>query len=247
MILKNMQHFGQTLTQYFAQLSRLCAFAQLPRLCAFAQLPRLCAFALLFLPFGCLAQADNPSIPDDSGLFDDDMSRRFGAQIILGGNASQIDGDKMADYNHLGIAAGLRGVVHITPKISTSIGIWYSQEGSRINYQKDLGSVLEHIDLDYIRVPLLFHYRNWRLQFDAGLNYGRLLRVDILSIYGTDVTNAYEPDMPRNDIGYTLGGTFFATKHWGINTQFTRSFLNILKTGGQSNGYFFGVGAVYQL
>jgi hypothetical protein len=200
----------------------------------------------LLLPLGAFAQTDAPP-PDDSGVFDDKLDRRFGAQIIVGGNAAQIDGDNMADYNHLGINAGLRGVIRFTPKISTSIGIFYSQEGARVNYAKDFNSVLEHIDIDYIRVPVLFHYRNWRFQIDAGLNYGRLMRVDILSAYGTDVTAAYEPNMPRNDLGYTLGGSFFLTKHWGINVQHTRSFLNILKTGGQSNGYFISVGALYQL
>ncbi len=207
-----------------------------------------------------------PTDPDDgtSGdtagdkIAEERTPSRFGAQILLGFNAAQIDGDGMAGYNKFGLNAGIRGIVHIRPKFDASVEIQYNQRGAALGL-RDYNSTLRSINLDYAEIPIMAHYRDWRFQVGAGLSYGRLLNVKVTDIGGADLTDALIKDLKTYDISYVLAGNLFFNKHLAANMQFSRSFINLLKSDSNLfrnyafysnnlfNSYYFTMRLCYQL
>lgn len=157
---------------------------------------------------------------------------RFKAGIIVGFNAAQLDGDRSAGYNKLGLVAGLRGVTVITNKIEVSIELLYSQRGSRSSLVPDNSNVPFKIATDFIEIPLLFNYKDWydeegeyyKLHFHAGFSYGRLISTNVED--DSPVSNLVQAseDFNKNDWSYMLGATFYAGPHVAFTFRWSRSF-----------------------
>ena len=161
--------------------------------------------------------------------------RRFQVQVIAGTNASQIDGDLYAGYNKLGLVAGLGVNTILTEKTSLGIEILYSQQGSQS--ELFIGNNFQpfKIQLDYIEVPILYHFKDWlvegeekaddyyKIMISGGVTYGRLFNTSIESA-SPDFRNLV--DFFRDDqVALTLGATFMATKNIGFTARWTRSFI----------------------
>ena len=205
-------------------------------------------FTLLCLPFFAVAQFEEPQFDHkieqntDGNKFLNDMQRRFGAQLILGFNASQIDGDGMEGFHKFSLNGGVRGLVNWSPKLSTSIDLLFSQKGAqRVALDNP---ILSRVDLDYVEVPIMMQYRDWRFQFGAGVSYARLVNFKVIDLDRNDVTAAYTPR--ASDVNWLVGGTLFLTKKWGINVQYQRSVFSVLEGGGW-NSFHWTARAVYQL
>lgn len=172
--------------------------------------------------------------------------QRFKAGLIAGLTASQIDGDESAGYHKVGLQGGLRGVVALKPKQEASVEILYSQRGCR-NQPKTFP--IYSTTLDYIEVPVQWHYKDWfiedgagdesqdfyRVQFNIGASYGRLLGFRDDS-EGGGITEAL-PDLNRNSFCFVVGGSFFASRHLGFTFRYHRA-LNRLYNPRDSGGYF---------
>jgi hypothetical protein len=185
-----------------------------------------------FVAFANIASAqndtDNTNEVGEAKTRDErEDTRRFGAQILAGFNAAQLDGDGMADFNHLGINAGLRAFVRISPKFTTSVDILYAQTGAQAG--RLYSSPFRTINLNYIQVPVMVHYANWRWQVGTGLSYNNLLNAQFIEFTsGKDLMESSYAAVPRNfDVTAHLEATFFFTKKWGLNMQYSRSLMNI--------------------
>jgi Outer membrane protein beta-barrel domain len=153
-------------------------------------------------------------------------TRRFGLQGLLGFNAAQLDGDYMAGYHHFGINGGLRAYIRLAPKFTTSLGIVYTQTGAQVN-RLDIRSNLRTIDLDYIQIPLMVHYSDWRVQAGLGLSYNRLMNSRIIELNGLDVTaTAFGTKIRDFDIVAHIEASVFFTKHWALNMQYSPAIMN---------------------
>jgi len=52
-------------------------------------------------------------------------NERFNAGLVVGYNASQIDGDYYKGFNKYGLTAGIRGITRLTPNFDFNIeGLW---------------------------------------------------------------------------------------------------------------------------
>lgn len=170
--------------------------------------------------------------------------QRFRAGPIVGLTASQIDGDASAGYHKVGWQAGLRGAAILNKKQQLSIEILYTQRGN-INEPKTYPYY--KTTLDYIEVPVQWHYADWlveaandannfyRLQFNAGLSYGRLMGYKDAYEDGFGIAAALD-DLNENSFCVMLGATFYATKHVGFTFRWHRA-LNYLYKPGDGGNY----------
>lgn len=181
--------------------------------------------------------------------------QRFRAGIILGATASQINGDDSAQFNKLGITAGLKVNTILTDKSDFIIEILLSQRGSQTELFSQSAALQRTIHLDYIQVPLIFNYKDWldedddyyKLHFQAGLSYGRLFNTR----FENSPLEEAGPFFRQNDISWLAGATFFANDHLGFFARYNRS-INLLFKTSSSNpnvnsllSYFLSFGGNY--
>lgn len=184
----------------------------------FSPVIRVCAIIFLILAYTESASA---------------QERRFQAGILFGFNASQITGDKMWGYRKAGLNMGFRINTIIKPRIDVSMDILYSQRGAQSALSLDNSKPLSRINLHYIEVPVIFHYKDWevevdktsyyRMDFQAGLAYGRLFRARAVS-------NAFEGQeelFNNNDFSWLIGAGYHATSHSSFHFRYTSS-INLL-------------------
>lgn len=172
------------------------------------------------------------------------QKQRFKAALIAGLTASQIDGDESAGYNKVGFQAGLRGVAILKKKQEASIEILYTQRGCRNEPQTP---PFFSTTLNYIEVPVQWHYHDWlveyeneadnfyRVQFNVGLSYARLLSFKDKYDDGFGITAAL-PSLKRNSFCFLVGATFYATRHLGIVVRYHRA-LNALYSPLDGGGF----------
>ena len=185
-------------------------------------------FLLLFSAFANAAYAqgdtNNTNNTEEETLDTPTEGRRFGAQILAGFNAAQLDGDGMLGYNHFGANAGVRVYVRLSPKFTTSLDLVYSQTGAAA--RRFEFPVYRAINLDYVQIPLMVHYSDWKVRFGAGLSYGRLISVQsINATTGQDdeVISRYN----RNyEVCMHLEGTYVINERWGVQLAYSQGLMN---------------------
>ena len=140
-------------------------------------------------------------------------AQRFDAAVLAGVTVSQLDGDNSAGYNKVGLIGGLDGIILLSEKMEVSVGLHFNQQGSRCETNLDAGApcgVLK-INLNYVDIPVLFHYKDWksgsgdhyRLQFNIGLGYGRLISGKAQDRFGDEVpTDQLRKDQISGQVGF---------------------------------------------
>jgi len=188
-------------------------------------LKNLLVIALSLLVFEALAQ--------DEGI----PTRRFGATILAGFNASQIDGDNSAGFNKVGINAGIRSDIFLTSKMELNIGILFSQRGSRPDSKEFIDDF--NYELSYIQVPVLISYKDWyqssddfhRVRAFGGLSFGRLV--------GTKLDQTafdFFPDaLAKNSLGLHFGIGYNFNKNLRVTTAFMRELIFLYNVRREAN------------
>ncbi len=155
------------------------------------------------------------------------------ASLLLGFNASQVDGDTYAGYHKVGLNTGVSALVPISKRFSWNIELLYNQKGSRkFANPKDGDNVSYKLVLDYADVPLLFNYHDKdKISFGLGVSMGALVRFkefqdEIETLSTTD-------DYKKFDYNLLFNGQYNFSPHFGINIRYAISFLNISNIGKQ--------------
>ncbi len=159
-------------------------------------------------------------------------AQRFGAGVVLGFNASQIDGDMLAGYNKLGLHIGLKSSVYMSDRIDLNVEFLYSERGSA-----DPDGP-KKIRLQYIELPILMTYMDWlsddeeyyRLHFHGGFSLGRLFKTGIVDDSG--VLTSYEDLLRKNDLSLLGGFTYKINQHWGVGARYTSALTRLSKGDG---------------
>lgn len=159
---------------------------------------------------------------------------RFKAAVIAGLTASQIDGDRSAGYNKLGLLAGLRGIARLKNREDLSIEFLYAQRGSQSTLLKDQFDPFRFSHtLNYLEIPVQWHYKDWlveyeddkdnfyRASFNFGFSYARLINYSSNG-EGFGVGGAL-PVLKKSDISFLLGANFMASQHLGFTFRYVRS------------------------
>ncbi|MBK7939195.1 MAG: outer membrane beta-barrel protein [Lewinellaceae bacterium] len=176
--------------------------------------------------------------------------RRFKAGIVAGVTASQIDGDASAGYNKVGLQGGLRVAAILKEKQDASVEIVFTQRGCR-NEAKT--PPYFKTTLNYIEVPVQWHYHDWlveggdesenfyRVQFNAGLSYARLLGYKDDSDGSIAGITPALPDLERNSFCFLVGASFYASKNVGFNFRYHRAINKLYKPGKPGTNYAYSL------
>lgn len=162
---------------------------------------------------------------------------RFRAGAVVGLTASQIDGDLSAGYNKLGFQGGLRVISRLKGRQEASMEFLFSQRGCQNELiPSDFDPNPFALTLNYIEVPIQWHYKDWlveydddkynyyRVSFNAGLSYGRLIGSKVDDDFNW--LNNVAPDyLAKNDLSLLLGFNFFANRHLGFTARWMRSLV----------------------
>jgi hypothetical protein len=162
---------------------------------------------------------------------------RFKAGAVFGLTASQIDGDLSAGYNKLGFQGGLRVISRLKGKTEASMEILFSQRGCQNELiPNDFDPNPFALTLNYVEVPIQWHFKDWlveydeekynyyRVSFNAGLSYARLINSKVDDDFNW--LNSVAPDyLTRNDLSIVLGANFWANRHLGFTVRWNRSLV----------------------
>lgn len=159
---------------------------------------------------------------------DENEGRLFKAGVVLGFNASQLDGDRFRGYSKLGLNAGLKAkyLLPSKPKVGLGVEMLFSMKGSSedLNFSSANNTQFK-IKMNYIEIPVLVSYKEWNIDFHAGVSYGRLISAstEILT------TDYIESDFRKDDMNVLLGATYVFLEDWGVTLRYSRSFVNAVR------------------
>lgn len=165
-------------------------------------------------------------IPDESSA----QERRFRGGVLLGFNASQIDGDELWGYNKAGLNLGGRFLAILNPRMDLSMDLLYSQRGSQSQLTLDNSVPLNRYNLHYFEIPFIFHFKDWaavsteeetfyRVEATAGLAYSRLIRARMYN----NPFEGREDLLRQDDFSWLVGFGFHATPRQGFHFRYTSS------------------------
>lgn len=141
---------------------------------------------------------------------------RFRGGVILGLNASQVDGDDFAGYHKLGINGGFLSEIPVSKKFFTSVEILYSQKGAKSRTYA--GYPTEYrVNLEYAEVPVLINFQEkTAVNFGLGFSYGRLLKS---KEYRDELPQPPSTDFNRDDICIVANGNYLISDHLRLNIR----------------------------
>jgi hypothetical protein len=149
--------------------------------------------------------------------------QRFEAAAVAGLNLSQLDGDQLRGFRHFGFQGGLRVNAILSERWRAGIELLFSQQGSRrgnIDDRADSEMDIEDVQINMVEVPLLVHFRDWRVELAAGGSYGNIINYTITEVDGEDGTE-FHP-LSENVFSIILGGSFYFTDHISMEIRWSR-------------------------
>ncbi|MGB0839673.1 MAG: porin family protein [Chitinophagales bacterium] len=159
-------------------------------------------------------------------------SQVFNAGFTFGGNFTQIDGDAIGGYTKIGLNAGLVSEINLNDSWRLGFELLYSQKGSSTFFSTgNTTSTNFTIALDYIDIPILIKYYDWRggFTFGAGGSLGRIIRGKYTED-GVDLSDIlFNEPYPTNrwDIAYLADLGYMINDVWGVNIRYQYSLLKI--------------------
>ncbi|MEM9920534.1 MAG: outer membrane beta-barrel protein [Bacteroidota bacterium] len=168
--------------------------------------------------------------------------RRFKAGPIVGVTAAQIDGDRYAGYNKLGLSSGIRVEAVLTERAALSVEILYSQRGSQSELVRGTDLFPFQIKTNYIAVPIQYNYKDWLVEEDGedpyhkvsiagGITYSRLINATIEDGTPSSPFTNLADFFAQDDISLNIGAAFFAGPHVGFSFRWTRSIVLLYERG----------------
>lgn len=201
--------------------------------------------------------------------------KRFKAGVILGFNASQVDGDRHVGYRKFGFSAGVEGVTILSDQWRLNMELLFSQRGSKsgtIENRPNAIYTVKALDmrLNYVEIPVLIQYLHYyrgdktdyfyRYRFSGGVSFGKLLGSTIKepNPFTNDPPNTlfirpFQSSFSKNDLSLVLGLTMMMTKNLGLTLRHSVSLNPLYKAetspdseGKNLSGYFITGQVLYE-
>lgn len=153
------------------------------------------------------------------------QTQRFQAGLVAGANLSQIDGDRLGGFNQPGLSAGVKVATILSERWQVSLELLYSQQGSRRTNNDDPFSAYEKIRLNFIEVPVLINFKEWKFHLSGGVAYNRLINFKVIDASGVDVTDSQ--DFNENMFALVLGGIYYFQENMGVEVRWMRSLSDL--------------------
>ncbi len=166
------------------------------------------------------------------------QEQRFNAGLVLGLNASQIDGDQLAGFDKLGLTGGVRGIARLSEKVAVNVEFLYSERGSKPDALDAIFEPDIHIDLTYAEVPFYFSFKDWKItdyykvQIHTGISFARLINASTIDGYEDDELelDTLVDEFNSNDLSFLIGASFNFSRSIGVNLRYTRFINKLLNT-----------------
>lgn len=117
------------------------------------------------------------------------MAQRIKGEVFAGMNLSQVDGDEIYGFDKVGLNSGVGAILPIGRHFTFSIETQFTQKGS-VQGEQYQDTVFNpntgeneywtgeyKLKLDYLEVPVLFHFTDRIISAGLGFSYGRLVNV----------------------------------------------------------------------
>jgi len=164
-------------------------------------------------------------------------AQRFDGGVLLGLNASQVEGDTYKGFNKPGLAAGFYVQTDIAPAVFLGGEIKFNQKGSRKNVTaKDPTKYI--MRLNYIDLPIYAAFRtgSWGAIL-AGIQPGFLLSGKEFNEYGEFPSEDAHP-FNTLDLQGLVGFQFDIIDNLKADLRFALSVLPIRDQPGETNYYW---------
>lgn len=187
-------------------------------------------------------------------------AQTFKAGLILGLNASQIDGDDVGGYSNPGLRAGIRASTMLrNEKLQLDTDMLFSQRGSRPSANEvNIIGLDWSFRMDYVEVPITLRYSDWyvedgdyyKVYAKGGLSYGRFFRSKHSDLSPFRNIDEY---INNNDLSITAGMGVYLKKHLQAEINYTRSIFPFyvrqvgLPWGRSLIGYFVSIQFMYEI
>lgn len=160
----------------------------------------------------------------------------FRGGAIAGLNTGQIDGDKNAGFNKIGLLAGAFVETQLSEKTGLYLAVEYIGKGSKKDVDPENNNTSGKIHLDYVQVPILLSYSlrdEWALQLGISTGYLFNSRVEV---------DGYE--MPESAYGFknldvcgVAGTSYDLNEKLSVNLRWAYSVMSISDHSSQSNQF----------
>jgi hypothetical protein len=152
--------------------------------------------------------------------------QRIMGAVIVGLNATQVDGDEVYGYKNFGLNAGLSAIVPFNNKWSVSVENIYSEKGAhqRVKYLDSLDGSYD-LKLNYLEVPVLLHFTDKDIvTFGAGMSWGRLVKVwEQRNGYEMPATTLESGIYRSSDLNFLLDVRFRVFERLRFNARYAYS------------------------
>ncbi|MBQ7984670.1 MAG: PorT family protein [Bacteroidales bacterium] len=165
----------------------------------------------------------------------------FRGAVSAGAVISQLDGDEVYGFKHVGFTGGLGVMMPFNPEkaddgFQLSLELLFTQRGAKNSNIYD--PFWYKADLNYIDIPLMVHYMDKRagVALGVGLQYGRLIKTTerwkpwdtmILDMCRPVVTNNHSFD--KNDLSFVADFRFNVWKKLKFDVRWQYSLIPIRK------------------
>ncbi len=156
------------------------------------------------------------------------FGQRFGFGATAGLTFSQVNGDRLAGYDKLGIEAGLRTNILLTDRWDLIVELLYSQRGSASEITFGGDNAGYALQLNYLAIPVMAELKDWEVKDDDNEKFHRI-RLAGGIVYGRlfEATETFETniDYGDQDLSMVIEGGYHITRHVAIALRYTRTVI----------------------
>lgn len=160
------------------------------------------------------------------------QAQHFEGKIVLGLNASQIDGDGLSGFNKAGALFGVAAAFPFNEKFSIEPQLLFSQKGSKSsNDELDKGYPYIIFRTSYLELPVLLNYQvsnSPELHLQGGLSFNYLLSASVDNGTNLGFVDAQD-SFNQLDLCGQLGFEYRIASRWGLHVRHSYSLKNMNK------------------
>jgi Outer membrane protein beta-barrel domain len=149
----------------------------------------------------------------------------FKGGVKVGISTTQVAGDTYSGFHKAGIVGGLTLNAKLSSVWSLQTEMFFIQKGSKHNGNAEAGDLsFYYLNLNYLEVPLLLHYKVKKFTVELGAAYGYLINTREYDEY-QELTGIWP--FNKNEWSVCVGFSYNLFKRLGINWRYTNSVLFI--------------------
>ncbi len=151
----------------------------------------------------------------------------FKGSLVLGLNASQLEGDNLSGFDKAGLHGGLR--VETGEATGWALELLYNQKGSRSKSSTNPPVASQRLTLHYLSLPVYYYFSEWayedyhKFKINIGPSLNRLFGVSSSNSFFDNATE----DFSDWDLAISGGVQYNIGPYLGVAAHYERSIMKI--------------------